>query len=148
MVEIPLKNVRVTQVIKPWATSIVLKIKDITYIGTEYLLIREDIAPKSFINGINKLENQKAVRGDIFKNNTEADYYTCSDGDIEDYRLTDDGKVIVLKSYLGQLGINYFYYCYLKRLGIELRFNGLLQPIGMFKNNEFVGILFPIRIVR
>ncbi|MFL0245498.1 hypothetical protein [Candidatus Clostridium stratigraminis] len=142
--EIPLKKVTVRQIIKSKNIGVKTQIKNKSFIGTEFYFLKEDMATPGFISSINNLGELKEIKGRVFEYLTDLDEYECSDEDVN-YRLL--GKdIIVLKTKIGDIGVNYNYYSYFKKFGVKLRFIGSVNPIGMFKDDEFVGILLPVRI--
>lgn len=142
MVEIN-KKVTAAQVIKSQYIGASAVIKGRKYIGTQYFFISEDLAPKGYMNRISNLKEIKELQGNNFEYLTDFDYYNFSEEEIE---AELNMKWVEFKTNKGIIGMNYTYYSYFKKLGFELRFRGCVEPIGMFKDDEFVGIVLPVRI--
>lgn len=145
--EIPIKKVTVAQIIKLSAKRLVTKINGSDFIGTEYFLLREDFATKGFINRLNALQTEtRQLKDGIFDYLADPDRYKCTDEDIVGFKLICNDTIVVLDTAVGSIGIDYNYYSYFKKLGVSLRFKSHLDPIVMLKNDEFVGILLPVKI--
>ncbi|AJA50086.1 hypothetical protein CPAST_c40570 [Clostridium pasteurianum DSM 525 = ATCC 6013] len=143
--EIPLKKVTVAQVVKAHYRGLRTKINGVNFIGTEYLFLKEVFATKGFKNRINKLSEIKEIKENTFEHLKDSDQYKCSDDGVK-YQLLAKDSIIVLNTKIGDIGINYNYYSYFKKLGTELRFTSNTTPIGIFKDDEFIGVVLPIRI--
>lgn len=147
-----LKRVPIKKIIPPDSPGAKITISGKNYIGTKHYLLREDITPKAFISAVNGLSEIKVLNPPSFESYFKDDFYHCSDIDAETELIKDkviDGKkllIIMIKTEAGPVYVNYDYYCYFKKLGLEFRFNTPTLPIGLFKNNEIVGILCPIEL--
>ncbi|AYO30226.1 hypothetical protein D2962_05980 [Biomaibacter acetigenes] len=147
-----LKQVTIKKAVPPDLPGAKITVFGKNYIGTKHYLIREDIAPKAFISAVNGLSEIRVLNAPSLEGYFKDDFYHCSDIDAETGLIKDkviDGKkllIIMIKTEAGPVYVNYNYYCYLKRLKLEFRFNTPTLPIGLFKNNELVGILCPIEL--
>lgn len=146
--EIPLKRVTAAQIIKMHNTALKVKIDENIYIGTEHFFLREELATIGYVNKLKKLINRKELKENTFKDLADIDIYKCNENN--KYRFFDSKhKIIVLKTEIGDIGVNYNYYSYFKKRNLNFKFNNIgigFNPIGMFKDNDFVGVILPTRI--
>lgn len=146
-IEIPIKKVTVAQVVKSRFSALKTKVKGVNFIGTEYFFLKEEIASKGFLNRIGALKESREINGNAFE--YFLDGYKFTDNDVEHYKISSDNLIIILdtgRDKLGKIGLNYNYYSYFKKLGAQLKFKDRVSPIGLFKDNEFIGVVLPIRI--
>ena len=115
-------------------------IDGIKYIGTEHFIIREDLCNKALKERVEK-QIFREVSKDTFKYNKEDDYPYK---EVETEVSNDGIRLIDGKNYVY---IQTTYYQYFKDSGYEFRFNSRINPIGIFKNGEWVGMVLPMRIV-
>jgi hypothetical protein len=95
-----LKNIRINQIIKKNSVGIIIDNNSefIDFLGTNYFLLAEKIAPINYIKRVKDLNT-------LYQRDT------------------------------------------MEKLGIEFRFHDdELGPIGMFKGDMFVGIVFPLKV--
>jgi hypothetical protein len=144
-IEIPLKKITAAQIIKMHNTALKVKIDGNIYIGTNFFFLREDLATSGYINRHKKLINRRELKEDTVKDLSDIDNYKCiENGKFHFFDLKH--SIIVLETEIGDIGINYNYYSYFKRRGVNLKFKSSVDPMGMFKNNEFAGAIMPTRI--
>lgn len=142
-IEIPIKKVNISKIINNNSVVMKTKINNNTFIGTDCLFIKEDIASKSFKNRIYKRNDIKKVNDDTF--NYMINDYNFTEKDINNFDiLEDDTFLIIYINETYKIGVNYNYYSYFKKFGIQLKFKDKISPIGLFKNNSFVGIILPV----
>ncbi|WP_406543211.1 hypothetical protein [Clostridium ljungdahlii] len=146
--EIPLKKVTAAQIIRTHNTALKVKIDENIYIGTEYFFLREDMVTIGYANKLKKLINRRELKENTFKDLADIDTYKYSENN--KYHFFDSKhKIIVLETEIGDIGVNYNYYSYFKKRNLNFKFNNNctgFNPIGMFKGNDFVGVIMPTRI--
>lgn len=127
--------------------STVLEIDGIRYIGTKVFLLREDLAPDNYCLMLEKLGKIKILDGGILrKYSLERDYV--------DWRIEADTvhkglskNLALFNTSLGEIALDELYYSYFKRLlkGVAFYFRNFNEPIGLFKDKEFLGLILPIK---
>ena len=115
-------------------------IGDDNYMGCAHFFLREDLCKADFKRRVKKLYVREVAK-DTFKDFTKLDY-KFSEKDLEErenYYIIKDGENITI--------IQKIYYKYFKQEGYEFRFSDDEKgPIGLFKNNEWVGVVLPMVI--
>ena len=125
--------------------SITTYIGEIKYLGTQHFLIKEDVCKNDFKKRVEKLFEREIAK-DTFKPLFEKTYEFIEKETIEN-QLDGNRKYVVLKDGDTCTYLDNKFYKYFKQLGLEFRFtNNLLAPVGMFKGDELVGIVMPIRV--
>lgn len=136
------EKITVAKIISKEDRGIKTIIDDDTYYGTGTFLLKSSMCRSDFKK---RVESQlfREVAADTFKSNKE-DIYEFKEKEL----INDGSNYITLKDEGNYVHINTNYYKYFKELGVEFRFNTKVSPVGMFKNNEWVGIVLPIKVVR
>lgn len=115
-------------------------IDDDNYMGCAHFFLREDLCKADFKRRVKKLYVREVVK-DTFKAFTKLDY-KFSEKDLEEhenYYIIKNGENITI--------IQKIYYKYFKQEGYQFRFSDDEKgPIGLFKNNEWVGVVLPMVI--
>lgn len=144
-----LKGVRATALIHKNNLGTKLILKGDEYLGTEFFTLRSDLVPKGYQTALNKIDEIKCIDTGFFNNYMDWSNYDSTDDDIE-YRIGEYGQeagFIMFQSKDNKVWLNYKYYSYFKNLGFQFRFTISTSPAGMFKDGEFAGLLFPVRIL-
>lgn len=115
-------------------------IGDDNYMGCAHFFLREDLCKADFKRRVKKLYVREVAK-DTFKHFIKLDY-KFSEKDLEEgenyYIIKDDDNITIIQK---------IYYNYFKQEGFEFRFSDDEKgPIGLFKNNEWVGVVLPMVI--
>ena len=146
-----LKGVRPTSILHKANSCLSLTIRSEIYLGNEYFILKENKAPAAYIKRWMVLGEVKEINAKTFEYLTDYHYYDFSDN-VEDIIIkvgehADQKGCIKFQFKDSFVWLNHKYYSYFKNLGIEFRFTGTVSPVGMFIENEFVGMLLPVRIL-
>ena len=110
------------------------------YLGTGHFLLREDLCKADYKKRIKKLFFRE-VATDTFKSIKMEDY-SLKEKEAFDYKE----KIICLKDEEFKIYLDKNYYKYFKQQGLEFKFSSNLSYIGLFKNDEWVGVVMPIKV--
>lgn len=121
-------------------------IGDTKYLGSKYLLLREDLCKSDFKKRVEKYFLREVTK-DTFKNEMTDDY-PYSEKELIQHQVVDGTPYVTLKDGEKVTHLDEKYYKYFKALGLEFRFKGKVSPIGLFKGDEIVGLVMPIRITK
>lgn len=154
-----LKRVTIKHVVPEDSIGCKTTVRDDDYIGHGHMLLRSDIAPERFKAAIEALPEIRILK----MSDTLWDFtnHKCSDA-VATTSISEDKKIIWLYTDIGDVVIDYNYYCYVKKLKLELRFEYPLGVIGLFKSTPekdmfgkiidkidpaapLVGILMPLK---
>lgn len=121
-------------------------IDDIKYLGSKYFLLREDLCKSDFKKRVEKYFLREVTK-DTFKNQMTDDY-PYSEKELIQQQVVSGVPYVTLIDGEKVTHLDEKYYKYFKSLGLEFRFKGKVSPIGLFKDDEIVGIVMPIRVTK
>lgn len=124
--------------------GVATRIGDYKYYGSMHFLLREDLCNRDFKKKIDKLVLTH-VATDTFKYFTSLDYKYKFKDVIE--FIPDDEKYKFVEVNNTHIYYDEKFQKYFNQLGLNIRFtNNATNPIGLFKEDEWVGLFLPIRI--
>lgn len=115
-------------------------IDEVKYIGSEHFILREDLCSKALKERVEK-QFFRELRKNAFKDAKEDNY---SYKEVETETSKDSVRLIDGENYVY---VKTTYYQYFKDLGYEFRFNTRLSYIALFKDDGWVGMVLPMRVV-
>lgn len=116
------------------------------YLGTKNFILREDICKSDYKRRIEKFFLRE-VSKDTFKDFKENNY-PYQEKELIIPEIIEGIKYVTLKDSENIIHIQDIYYKYFKQLGLEFRFIHTVAPIGLFKDNQWVGVVMPIRVTK
>lgn len=116
------------------------------YLGTKNFILREDICKADYKRRIEKFFLRE-VSKDTFKDFKENNY-PYQEKELIIPEIIEGIKYVTLKDSENIIHIQDIYYKYFKQLGLEFRFIHTVAPIGLFKDNQWVGVVMPIRVTK
>lgn len=120
-------------------TGIITYISDELYYGINNFIIRETLCESNLKKRIKDLHVQEVAK-DTFKHLFKEQPYKV------EKVIENNETYITLKSNANEVNISKTYYNYFKDLGLTFKFTDRTSPIGLYKNDECVGIVMPIVI--
>ena len=112
------------------------------YIGSEHFILREDLCKSDLKRRVEKMFFRE-VANDTFKLNKEEEYLfePKEIKESEDYITFKDGEFVI--------HIQPKFYKFFKDLNYKFKFtSSKTRPIGLFKDDEWIGMILPIRVVK
>lgn len=116
------------------------------YLGTKNFILREDICKADYKRRIEKFFLRE-VSKDTFKDFKENNY-PYQEKELIIPEIIEGIKYVTLKDSENIIHIQDIYYKYFKQLGLEFRFIHTVAPIGLFKDNQWVGVVMQIRVTK
>lgn len=138
------KEVKVTVAKLINEETITTYIGDDKYLGTKNFLLREDVCSTDYKRRVEKFFLREVTK-DTFKDFKDNDYPN-EEKELIIPELIEGIKYVTLKDGESIVHVQELYYKYFKQIGLEFRFINKVAPIGMFKENEWVGVVMPIRV--
>ncbi|MGL5153121.1 MAG: DEAD/DEAH box helicase [Clostridium sp.] len=126
--------------------GITIYIGDDKYYGSGHFLLREDVCKNDLKKRVEKLLLRE-VGKDSFKDLKER-IYSNSEKEMLEHEITDGTPYITLKDGDFETNIQPKYYKYFKNLGLEFRFINSIEPVGLFKDGIWVGLVLPVRVTK
>lgn len=138
------KKISVAKLIPEGTRCLTTYIKEDKYIGSEYFILREDLCKSDLKKRVEKMFFREVTK-DTFKNHKSLDYK---------YKLCELEEFIPSDKYYEFVEVDnkyiYFdkkFHKYFGELGFNMRFtNNPMNPIGIFKEDEWAGLFLPIRV--
>jgi|GEM_PF-5732825 len=111
------------------------------YYGSEHFILRKDLCSNTLIKRVDKLFLRE-IQENSFRSNKEGKYVEVQAVEFMETYLT-------LNSGINKANISCLFYEYFKNLGYELKIGvNHHNPIGIFKDNEWVGMVLQIRVIK
>lgn len=114
------------------------------YIGSEHFLLKEDLCKSDLKRRVEKFFLRE-VNEDTFKTYKD-DYYKYSVKDIAKSDIKTGIPYITLIDGTNTTHIQSKFYQYFKNCKLEFKFNSSVSSIGLFKDDEWVGMVLPVRV--
>lgn len=117
------------------------------FIGTGVFLIREDLAPESYLKNVKDLGDEKEMSPGLIRAYASQEHYKDAKESADIVTLevaVFDTKYV---SNTGQVAINAIFYEYFRKtLKPWFYFRSSAEPVGMFQGDDFVGLVLPFKL--
>lgn len=129
-------QVTIAKLIPKDVKCLTTSIDGVKYYGSEQFILREDLCSKPLKARVEK-QFFREIGKDAFRQNKDADYHV----ELVDY--TVKGYVTFNCSHM-----DIKFYEYFTGLGCKFKVtDGKYSPIGLFKDDEWVGMVLPMKVV-
>lgn len=140
-------SITVAKLISEGSQGLTTYINDEKYYGTGHFILKEDLCKSDFKKRVEKFYFRE-VEKDTFKSNKD-NTYSYSEKELITYDALEGTNYVTLKDGENIIHIQDIYYKFFKQLGLEFKFTeSKLNPIGLFKNSEWVGMVLPMKVIK
>lgn len=140
-------SITVAKLIPEGSQGLTTYINDEKYYGTGHFILKEYLCKSDFKKRVEKFYFRE-VEKDTFKSNKD-DIYSYYEKELITQDISEGTKYVTLKDGENIIHIQGIYYKFFKQIKLEFKFtDSKLNPIGLFKENEWVGMVLPMKVIK